>query len=307
MKQKLTTAQNQGHSTNMLLVAVAADSNLSTDGTALDCVSGLRGSGIGATSEDCLLSNVDCYELLKSLPDNSIDLIIQDPPYGTTQLKWDKPVNYELMWPEWLRVAKENAAIIFTASQPFTTDLIVSQRKYFRYEMVWHKTQVSGFLDANKRPLKCHENVIVFYRKQPTYNPQKTFAGTPSLRTNNIGGKRGSKHYGEFKNPKQNGTTDGSRFPQSVVSFSNWNGALFGDTNNAVKHPTQKPVDLFRYLIKMYSNENDVVFDGYSGSGTTAIACLNEGRKFIGAELNEKYFNDSIKRIAHERSQLSMF
>lgn len=251
------------------------------------------------------LQNIDCLELLKTLKEKSIDLMVQDLPYGTTMLEWDKVPDLPIMWYEWERVIKDNGAMIFTASQPFTTDLIMSNRKLFRYEIIWKKTQVSGFLDANKKPLKVHENILIFYKKQPTYNPIKTrINGRTSFRTNKSNSKRAALHYNEFKNPKTSGHNDGSRYPISVIDFSNWNGAIFGDTTNASIHPTQKPVNLFRYLIKTYSNEGDLVFDGYSGSGTSAIACIKENRDFIGAEINQKYYHKAINRIKKEQEQL---
>ena len=253
------------------------------------------------------LRNIDCLELLKTLPDKSIDLMVQDLPYGTTKLQWDKAPDLSVMWVEWERVIKDNGAMIFTASQPFTTDLIVSNRKLFRYEIIWKKTQVNGFLDANRKPLKSHENILVFYKKQPTYNPIKTQTNISSLRINKMGSKRAASHYNAFKNPKTVGNEDGSRFPISIIEFSNWNGVIFGDTTNAVIHPTQKPVNLFRYLIRTFSNENEIVFDGYSGSGTTAVACYLEKRKFIGAELNKEFYEKSIKRIEDAQLQTSLF
>lgn len=251
----------------------------------------------------CELWNEDCLQTLSRLETGSVDLMLQDTPYGTTKLEWDKAPDFNIMWQEWERVIKPNGAILFTASQPFTTDLIVSNRKLFKYEIIWKKTQVNGFLDANRKPLKCHENIVVFYKKQPTYNPQKIKTGISSLRTNKQGGKRAASHYNEFKNPTTVGNDDGSRFPLSVIEFSNWNGAIFGDTTTAVIHPTQKPIDLFRWLIKTYSNENELVYDGYSGSGTTAAACLKEKRRFIGSELNKEYFDLSVKRLEQIRSK----
>lgn len=254
---------------------------------------------------DLDLRNIDCLELLKEIPDKSIDLIIQDTPYGTTELEWDLAPNFADMWPQWERVIKDNGAILFTAVQPFVTDIINSNRKLFRYEIIWEKTQPSRFLDANKRPLLSHENILVFYKKQPTYNPQKYHEGSSTLRK----GKKAfrSGHYSRFLDKEETGTDDGMRFPITVINFSNWNGAIFGNTKTAVSHPTQKPVDLFRYLIKTYTNEGMTVFDGYSGSGTTAIACLKEKRKFIGAELKEDYYINSIKRIENEKLQPVLF
>lgn len=249
--------------------------------------------------------NEDCLSILRQFPDKSVDMLLQDPPYGTTKLEWDRAPDLSEMWPEWLRVIKDNGAMVFTASQPFTTDLINSQRKLFRYEIIWEKTMPNGFLDANRKPLKCHENILIFYKKQPVYNPQKTMADTNSIRYKRRGGELGG-HYNKF-GTQDAGTADKKRHPISVIRFSNWNGAIFGDTTKAVKHPTQKPVDLFRWLIRTYTNEGDLVFDGYSGSGTTAMASIMEGRKFICTEVNEKYWSDSVNRINDTTRQATLF
>lgn len=254
------------------------------------------------------LLNLDCLDLLKSLPDASVDLMLQDPPYGTTRLEWDKAPDFSTLWPEWLRVCKENAAIIFTSQQPFTTDLINSCRKFYRYEIIWQKTQVMGFLDAKRKPLRTHENIIVFYKKQPTYNPQKTQVSSDKMswgRTRkNAGGFDG---YQEFRKDDYKYVEDGSRYPTSVINISSWNGALFGKTSREVEHPTQKPVDLMRYLIKTFTNPGETVFDGYSGSGTTAVACVREGRNFIGSELNKDYYDNALKRISVTLSKPELF
>lgn len=245
--------------------------------------------------------NQDCLKGMRDIPDNSVDMVLCDLPYGTTQFTWDNVIPFDKLWEQYFRVAKENAAFVLTAQQPFATDLINSCRKYFRYEIIWQKTQVMGFLDAKRKPLRTHENILLFYRKLPTYNPQKT---TIEKSKQSWGRKRtnsgGFEGYQEFRKPDYVYTEDGTRYPTSVLKISSWNGALFGKTERGVKHPTQKPVDLFRWLIRTYSNPGDVVLDNCMGSGTTAIACIREGRRFVGFETDKKYFDYSIHRIDEE-------
>lgn len=230
----------------------------------------------------------DCLDVLRQSPDGSVDLMLTDPPYNTTNCDWDTAINFFELWNEWNRVIKNDGAILVFASQPFTTDLIQSNRKYFRYELILDKMRSAGFLNANRMPLKTHENICVFYRSLPTYNPQKTI-GPKYDKTKGNGEIRDKKLLGAYvtKNKKN----DGERFPVSIMTFSqNW-------ARQGQEHPTQKPVDLFRYLIKTYSNPGDVVFDGYGGSGTTAIAAQMENRKFIVCENHFPYFEASQKRL----------
>lgn len=245
---------------------------------------------------------MDCMELLKDTPDNSIDLLLQDPPYNTTACDWEVELDFEALWKEWLRVCKPNAAMVFTAAQPFTTDLIMSNRKMFRYEWIWKKNRGNNFMNVKYMPFKEHENIIIFYKEKPTYNAQRIFRTEKSLKRKPIGDT--SNSYS--KNPKNriHPTTgmkrsdknifaaDGMRQPSSVIHFD-----VAKDRKSENKHQTAKPVELMRYLIRTYSNENDLVFDGYSGSGTTAIACIEENRKFLGAELNKNFFQDADNRI----------
>lgn len=239
--------------------------------------------------------NEDCLETLKRLPDNSIDLLLQDPPFGVTQNEWDIKPNLQTMWQEWNRVSKDNTAMIFFATQPFASELILSNRTNFRYDIIWYKALGTGFLNANKMPMRNHEHILLFYRKLPTYNPQME-VGKKRIK----GSKKNnsSSNYGNFKGQTK---VDDLYFPQSVVDFTN------GDRTKENDHPTQKPLDLIRYLIVTYSNENDIVFDGYMGSGTTAHACILENRKFIGSEMQENYFKNSLKRIEAELSQPRLF
>lgn len=257
--------------------------------------------------------NEDCLSWMQRVQNESIDCIICDLPYGTTQLEWDKIIPFEPLWEQYKRITKENAAIILFSSQPFTTDLICSNRKMFKYEIIWVKTQATGFFNAKKCPLRIHENILVFYNKLPTYNPQKTQKENASLhhvRKNSdyrkiTGGFMGKVGLGKAETWKYE--DDGSRYPTDVVYSSNWNGNLFGKKYNAVKHPTQKPVQLIEYLIKTYSNEGDLIMDNCIGSGTTAIACIRTNRKYLGCEINKDYYQLALSRIEEEKRQPRLF
>ena len=227
------------------------------------------------------IRNGDCLELMKTIPDKSIDLILTDPPYGTTACKWDSIVPLDKLWKELKRIRKDNTAFVFTSSQPFTTTLINSNFNEFRYDLVWCKNQGTGFYNANRMPLRSHEDILIFYKKLPTYNPQKT-DGKPYKQ------KRGSASDVYRGKDLYITESDGKRFPLS------WN--IFKKDKDKI-HPTQKPIALMEYLIKTYSNENDTVLDFTMGSGTTGIACKNLNRNFIGIELNKKYFDVAKQRI----------
>lgn len=243
------------------------------------------------------LINCDCLDVMRTIPPSSIDLVLTDPPYGTTQIEWDKPLDWDEIWKEIKRITKPNAAIILFSSQPFTTDLIQSNRKMFRYEIIWEKTLPSGFLNAKRMPLRTHENILVFYKNLPTYNPQKS-----KVKRSDVGRERHNSgranQYNEFRNDDWRWVEDGTRYPTDVIKFSNWNGALFGKTDKATKHPTQKPVGLLEYLIKTYSDQGDTVLDFTMGSGSTGIACANTNRNFIGIELDAGYFKLADTRIS---------
>lgn len=243
----------------------------------------------------------DCLDVMSDIPNASIDMILCDLPYGTTKNSWDKVINFEKLWAAYLRIIKDNGAIVLTSQQPFATDLINSCRKLFRYEIIWEKTVKLGFLDANRKPLRGHENILVFYKSQPVYNPEKTMV-KETMRVR----KQSENRYDGYSAAKSSDyVNDGSRFPHSVVKFSNHNGAIFGDKTKATKHPTQKPVPLFAWLIKMFTNEGDLVLDSCLGSGTTAIACLETNRNFIGIEKEKKYVDVSEKRIEDCKRQIS--
>lgn len=243
--------------------------------------------------------NEDCLETLKRLPDGSVDLMLQDTPFGVTNNEWDIKPDMDKMWPEWLRVCKGNAAIIFFATQPFASELIISQSKLFRYDLIWYKPLCTGFLNAKKMPLRNHEHILIFYKKQPVYNPQMGIGLRKKGVRNN---SRTSHNYGKFgdENLVDYYDNKGLRYPQSLIEFTN------GDRTTGSDHPTQKPIDLIRYLIRTYSNPKDLVFDGYLGSGTTMLASYLEGRSFIGAELKENYYKLIQKRFKEQTSQLKL-
>ena len=223
----------------------------------------------------------DCLELMKDIPDKSIDMILCDLPYGTTaRNKWDCVIEYELLWEQYERIIKENGAICLFAQAPFDKTLACSNLTLFRYEWIWVKQQGTGHLNAKKMPMKAHENVLVFYKKLPTYNPQMR-EGKPYVCKSG----RGSTNYREQKSVVTENS--GFRYPLDVLSFQSDKGL----------HPTQKPVALLEYLIKTYTNDGETVLDNCMGSGSTGIACINANRKFIGIELDPTYFEIAKKRL----------
>ena len=218
-------------------------------------------------------------------------MILCDLPYGTTACKWDTIIPFKPLWKQYKRIIKDNGAIVFTASQPFTTDLINSNRGMFRYEGIWNKTFGKDPFATNKRPQKAHENICVFYKSQPTFNPQYT-VGKPYTDIRKKAVQPGTQ-YQKKNVPIIN---NGFRNPISVVDFKN--------ANFQGMHPTQKPVALFEYLIKTYTNENETVLDNCSGSGTTAIACINTNRNYICIEKDKTYFDLSIERVNNHKQTL---
>tara|TARA_R110001632_G_C11263320_1_gene410108 strand:+ start:45 stop:803 length:759 start_codon:yes stop_codon:yes gene_type:complete len=229
----------------------------------------------------------DCLERMKEIESGSVDMILTDPPYGTTACKWDSVINLPLMWEQLKRAIKPNGAIVLFSAQPFTSALVSSNLKDFRYEWIWNKTMAGNFLHAKRQPLKKHENLCVFYKSQPTYNPQKT-QGEEYTRKGAVKTGRLVPVAGKLTDPDFQITNSG-RFPQTVQKFSNG--------NNKNVHPTQKPVALMEYLIKTYTNEGDTVLDFTMGSGSTGVAAKNLNRKFIGIEMDEGYFNIASERI----------
>jgi len=238
------------------------------------------------------IHNGDCLELMKDIPDKSIDMILCDLPYGTTKAIWDQIIPFEPLWNQYERIIKDNGAIILTASQPFTTTLITSNKKNYRYNLVWKKSRPSNPFLANKQPLKYHEDICVFYKKQPTYNPIKTRG-----QKNHSSKGSHSKHELLDSNYEWKPNVSNEKYPSSIIEVKSTDS-----TRNF--HPTQKPVSLFEYLIKTYTNEGETVLDNCIGSGTTAIAALNTGRFFIGIEKEQEYVdiaNERIRKAVNDR------
>ena len=230
----------------------------------------------------------DCLEVMKTIESGSIDAIITDPPYGTTACKWDSVIDFDLMWEQLKRIIKPNGAIVLFGSEPFSSALRMSNIKNYRYDLIWNKIRAAGFLNANRMPLKQHENISLFYKKLPTYNPQK-YIDKPYDKTKYNGKDMKENVLGSYvsKSSKNNG----ERFPKSILKFSqNW-------SRQQQMHPTQKPVLLMEYLIKTYTNENETVLDFTMGSGSTGVAAKNTNRNFIGIEQDEKYFEIAKQRI----------
>lgn len=237
----------------------------------------------------------DCLQLMKDIPDDSIDMVLCDLPYGTTQCKWDTVIPLDILWIEYNRVCKKNAAIVLTAAQPFTSNLVMSNPKYFKYNWIWEKSKATGYLNAKKMPMRAHEDVCVFYRKPPTYNPQMV-QGEPY---NKGKAHRPTDVYGSqvatlVKNDS------GLRYPRTVQYFK----TAESEGKKSVIHPTQKPLALFEYMIKTYSNEGDLVLDNCIGGGTTAVACINTNRRYIGMELDEEYHKKCLERIKKVKEKL---
>lgn len=235
------------------------------------------------------LKKGDCLELMKDIPDGSVDMILCDLPYGTTSCAWDEIIPFDKLWEQYERVIKDNGAIVLTAKQPFTSELVKSNIKLFRYEVIWEKDKGTDFGNSNKKILNAHENILFFYKKQPTYN-KVMFKGKPYTKKNN---RNNGEDDLNFKSDNSGiWINKGERTPKSVLKFAR-------DNIHAGKnlHPTQKPVALFEYLIKTYTNEGETVLDNCMGSGTTGVACKNLNRNFIGYELDDEYFEIAKERI----------
>jgi len=231
---------------------------------------------------------------MNGIPDKSVDMILCDLPYGTTACKWDEIIPFEPLWKQYERIIKDNGAIVLTASQPFTTKLINSNIKLFRYEWIWEKDQGVNFMMAKKQPLKSHENILIFYKKQPIYNPQMIDVGKEWIKKDT--GNTYREHLGLQEQPYNKKSKGTLRYPKTVIKQSN-------EKINRL-HPTQKPVDLFEYLIKTYTNEGALVLDNCAGSFTTAVACDNTNRNWICIEKEEKYCNIGLTRINDNRERL---
>lgn len=236
------------------------------------------------------LINGDCLVEMKKIEDNSIDMILCDLPYGVTKNKWDEVIPFEQLWEQYNRIIKLNGAVVLFGSQPFTTMLISSNRKYFRYCLVWEKNKFSDFLNAKRKPMKTNEDICLFYKRQPTYNPQYWYS-TPYKRWNTQKAVDKQTNYGSHK--KNVAKSDGRRLPTTVLKFNRVERPA---------HPTQKPVDLLEWLIKTYTNEGENVLDNCMGVGSTGIAAKKNNRNFIGIELDKTYFNKAVEFIENQES-----
>lgn len=241
-------------------------------------------------TENLWLMKGDCLERMKEIPDGSVDLILTDPPYGTTACKWDSVIPLEPMWKELKRVIKANGAVVMTASQPFTTTLIASNMGMFKYCWVWDKGVGVNFFHVKKQPLKVTEDVCVFYNKQATYNPVMAKREKPIKKSNNNVGES-SGYLVDGQSEKYIGRVYEEAYPSVILKFSTRSAGSRG------LHPTQKPVALLEYLIRTHTNEGETVLDFTMGSGSTGVACVNTGRKFIGIEMDDKYFEIAKERI----------
>ena len=228
----------------------------------------------------------DCFERMKEIADGSVDMILTDPPYGVTQCKWDKAQPFAPMWEEYRRIIKPNGCIAIFAGEPFSSALIQSNLKMYRYELIWQKNAASDFLNAPRKPLNIHDKIQIFYQTSPTYHPQKT-KGKPYRRPPS---RALREMYRELEERERVNET-GARYPTTVIRFPIERGL----------HPTQKPVPLLAWLIRTYTDAGDVVLDSFMGSGSTGVACVQEGRRFIGIEREDKYFEVAKRRIEEAR------
>ncbi len=255
----------------------------------------------------------DCLEVMKSISDESIDMVLADPPYGITNCKWDSVIPLEPLWEQLERIIKLNGAIVLFGSQPFTSILITSNIKMFKYEWIWEKGNPSNPASCNKMPLKYHENILVFYKKLPTYNKQMI-----PRKKEKDGKSVAYRHTKNYKNHKNKEEIKGDldyvkdrkydhydpdfKNPKSVLQIYQ----LRPISKERVGHPTQKPIKLMEYLIKTYTNENETVLDFCIGSGTTAVACKNLNRHFIGIEIDEYYYNIAQERLGNDNTRIVM-
>lgn len=252
-----------------------------------------------------IFKHENCWEFVKELEDNSVDCIATDPPYMVTSNEWDKNFDIERFWQEFGRVIKPNGAIVMTAIQPFSSQIVVSKLNWYKYEWIWEKTLATGFVFAKYQPMRSHEHVLVFSKKTPIYNPQKTKA-VDTYRKNGrlIRPNEKTSTYGITRIAGYS-KDDGTRYPKSILKYNSTNSG-FKEIGTSL-HPTQKPVPLFEYLIRTYTNEGDTVLDPFGGSGTTAVACIRTKRNFITYEQDSTYFETMKKRIELEQTKITLF
>ena len=236
--------------------------------------------------------NMDCLVGMESIPDGTVDMILTDLPYGVTRNKWDSVIPLDELWKHYKRIIKVNGAIVLFGQGMFTAKVMLSNEKWFRYNLIWEKDRPSGFLNAKRMPLRSHEDIMVFYNKLPTYNPQ-FWEGKPlhGMGTKYQEGKASNNNYGDFSsqtNPSADRAGDTKKYPRSVLPFKKEHPPI---------HPTQKSLDLIEWLVRTYTHEGEVVLDSCMGSGTTAVACINTNRKYIGYELEESNYNMAIDRV----------
>ena len=251
--------------------------------------------------KDIKLWHGDCLELMKNIPDHSIDLICVDPPYGKyTHNHWDNALPFDKLWSQYKRIIKENGAIIIFGSGMFTADLMNSNRSWWRYNLIWDKELITGFLNANRQPLRQHEDICVFYKKQPVYNPQKTLgeAKNHSRGVKGIGAEViNQKNYNSYHLADNSNDSGSMKHPTSILRFKKIHPSI-------AVHPTQKSTELLEWIIKSYSNENGLVLDNACGSGSTLIAAINTNRNCIGIELDDHYYEVAKNRIEQHLSEL---
>lgn len=246
---------------------------------------------IGGTT----LVNADCFDVFPLIGDKSVDAIICDLPYGTTKNKWDCVLDLNKLWEQYKRIIKDGGAIILFAQTPFDKVLGASNLPMLKYEWIWRKSRPTGHLNANKMPMKAHENILVFYKNIPTFNKQMTIGKPNHVKDGSIRkSKATNNNYGHFENVVQKSTE--LKNPITVIEFSQ-------QDPNKIKHPTQKPLDLMEYLVKTYTNEGDMVLDNTMGSGTTNLACVKLNRKSIGVEKEKKYYDIAVKRVSEQAAR----
>lgn len=235
----------------------------------------------------------DCLEVMKGLDDKSVDLVLADLPYGTTNCHWDETIPFDVLWQQYNRIAKDNAAIVIFGSEPFSSNLRISNLSNYRYDWIWSKNVPTGFALVKKQPMRAHETISVFYRSQPTYNPQMVDSKITDrkLGTKNSRSRKASDHISGLDVTRQSYELREKVYPRSIVEFN------VPPRAKGTLHPTQKPVDLLGFLIRTYTNEGDIVLDNTMGSGSTGVACKSTGRHFIGIEKEPKYFEIAKTRI----------